>query len=194
MLNDIQRAFQNGIDVLAQFIGNQDHIQKVSQVATQLAQQIQAGAQILICGNGGSLCDAMHFAEEFSGKYRKERKPLPVLALADPAHITCVGNDYGFDQIFSRGVDAYGRKGDVLIVLSTSGQSENIVKAVQMAQSKGLLTVALLGKTGGKLKGVCDYEWIVPGLTSDRIQEIHMMILHILIEGIERVLFPELYL
>ena len=147
----------------------------------------------MICGNGGSNCDALHFAEEFTGRFRKERRPLPAIAISDSSHITCVGNDYGFDYIFSKGVEAYGKAGDMFIGISTSGNSGNVIKAVEAAKNMGIKTVALLGKDGGKLKGMCDYEFIIPGETSDRIQEIHMMILHIIIEGVERIMFPENY-
>ncbi|HPI26644.1 MAG TPA: D-sedoheptulose 7-phosphate isomerase, partial [Candidatus Cloacimonadota bacterium] len=145
--------------------------------------------QVIIFGNGGSMCDAMHFAEELTGRFRQDRPPLPAIAISDPSHITCVGNDYGFDEIFARGVQAYGKPGDVAIGISTSGNSENILRALDRAISMGLKTVALLGKDGGKLKGLCDMELIIPGETSDRIQEVHMAILHILIEKIERDLF-----
>jgi D-sedoheptulose 7-phosphate isomerase len=135
------------------------------------------------------MCDAMHFAEELTGRFRQDRPPLPAIAISDPSHITCVGNDYGFDEIFARGVQAYGKPNDVAIGISTSGNSENILRALDRAISMGLKTVALLGKDGGKLKGLCDLELIIPGETSDRIQEVHMAILHILIEKIERDLF-----
>ena len=118
---------------------------------------------------------------------------MPAIAISDSSHITCVGNDYGFDYIFSKGVEAYGKEGDMFIGISTSGNSGNVIKAVEKAKELGMKTVALLGKDGGKLKGMCDYEFIIPGETSDRIQEIHMMILHIIIEGVERIMFPENY-
>jgi D-sedoheptulose 7-phosphate isomerase len=151
------------------------------------------GGKVLIAGNGGSNCDALHFAEEFTGRFRGNRRALPAIAISDSSHITCVGNDYGFDYVFSRGVEAYGKEGDLFIGISTSGNSPNIIKAVEAAKEMGMKTVALLGKDGGKLKGMCDYEFIIPGVTSDRIQEIHMMILHIIIEGVERIMFPENY-
>lgn len=147
----------------------------------------------LIAGNGGSNCDAMHFAEEFTGRFRKDRKALPSISISDSSHITCVGNDYGFDFIFAKGVEAFGQEGDFFFGISTSGNSKNIIEAVKSAKERNLKTVALLGKDGGKLKGACDYEFIIPGETSDRIQEVHMMILHIIIEGVERILFPENY-
>lgn len=148
------------------------------------------GNKVLVAGNGGSLADAMHFAEELTGFFRKKRKALPAIALADPAHISCVGNDAGFDQIFSRGVEAYGQKGDIFIGLTTSGNSMNLIKAFEAASQLGLHTVAFLGKTGGQLRGAADLEWIVDGFPfSDRIQEAHMAAIHIVIESVEALLF-----
>ena len=135
----------------------------------------------------------MHFAEEFTGRFRNDRKALPSISISDSSHITCVGNDYGFDFIFAKGVEAFGQEGDFFFGISTSGNSKNIIEAVKSAKERNLKTVALLGKDGGKLKKICDYEFIIPGETSDRIQEVHMMILHIIIEGVERILFPENY-
>lgn len=146
--------------------------------------------KLLVCGNGGSLCDAMHVAEEFTGQFRTKRKALPAIALSDPSHITCVSNDMGFDQIFSRGIEAFGQQGDVLLILSTSGNSSNVVNAWSMAKDKGLFVVSLLGKGGGQLKGKSDLELIVDGFKySDRIQEIHMTLMHIVIEACENRLF-----
>jgi D-sedoheptulose 7-phosphate isomerase len=150
----------------------------------------RAGGKVLICGNGGSMCDAMHFAEELTGRFRRDRPALPAIALADPAHLTCVGNDYGFEQVFSRAVEAYGRPGDVLIVLSTSGNSPNIVRALETAKARGVMTIALLGRGGGRCRGLAEREVIVPAETSERIQELHMVILHELVAEVERIMFP----
>ncbi len=153
----------------------------------------EKGGKILIAGNGGSLCDATHFAEELTGQFRKKRKALPALALSDPGHITCVGNDLGFDEVFSRGVEAFGRPEDILILLTTSGNSQNILNAALCAKEMGLKTIAFNGKTGGKLRGLCDLEWIVSGFEySDRIQEAHMAAIHIIIEMVEKRLFKAL--
>jgi len=168
-------------------------VERIGIVAEALVECFESGGKALICGNGGSSADAMHFAEELTGRFRKERPALPALACTDPGHITCAANDYGFENVFSRWVEAHGRRGDVLIVLSTSGNSENIARAVSAGQHAGCRTVALLGKGGGKLAGTCDFEWIAPGDESDRIQEIHMLILHTLIEGVERMMYPENY-
>ena len=159
-------------------------------VARSMAACFQKKGKIIIAGNGGSLCDATHFAEELTGFFRKFRRALPAIALSDAGHITCVGNDLGFDQVFARGVEAYGISGDIFIGLTTSGNSPNIVNAFTSAKSNGLTTVAFLGKDGGKLKGVADHELIISGMsTSDRIQEAHMAAIHIIIELVEKQLF-----
>jgi len=149
--------------------------------------------KVLICGNGGSSTDAMHFAEEFTGRFRKDRRALPVIALTDPSHLTCVANDYGYDAVFSRAVEAFGNKGDLLIAISTSGNSANILKAVKKAAAQDMGVFCLSGKTGGKLKKITDNILIFPGKETDRIQELHGAVLHIVIEMVERVLFPENY-
>ena len=145
---------------------------------------------MLACGNGGSMCDAMHFAEELSARFREERPALAAQAISDPAHLTCVGNDEGFERVFARGVEAWGRPGDTLVVFSTSGNSPNVIAAVETARSMGLDTVGLLGRDGGTLKSTCATSIVVPGKTSDRIQEVHITIVHLLIELIEKRLFP----
>ncbi len=179
--------------LLEDFIKKEEKEQMTEKVATALARIFENNKKVLICGNGGSNCDSLHFAEEFTGRFRGNRRALPAISISDSSHITCVGNDFGFDEIFARGVEAYGQKGDLFIGLSTSGNSANIIKAVEKAKKLEMTTCVLLGKDGGKLKGLCDYEFIIPGETSDRIQEIHMMILHIIIEGVERIMFPEQY-
>lgn len=189
LINSYKTEFQ----LLKDFIEKEEKEQVTEKIAKDLAEIFTKGNKVLICGNGGSNCDALHFAEEFTGRFRKERRALPAIAISESSHITCVGNDYGFDYIFSKGVEAYGKEGDMFIGISTSGNSGNVIKAVELAKSMGMKTVGLLGKDGGKLKGMCDYEFIIPGETSDRIQEIHMMILHIIIEGVERIMFPENY-
>lgn len=151
-----------------------------------MAEALRNGNKLLAVGNGGSCCDAMHFCEELTGRFRDERAPLAAIACTDPGHLTCVANDYGYDEVFSRWVRVLGRPGDVIVLLSTSGNSTNIIRASEAAVDVGITRVSLLGKSGGALAGTCEHEWIVPGETADRIQEIHMLILHTLIEGIER--------
>ena len=190
---NLLESYKIELALLENFIKEEEGRRETEKVAKELADVFTKGNKVLICGNGGSNCDALHFAEEFTGRFRGDRKALPAIAISDSSHITCVGNDYGFDYIFSRGVEAYGKEGDMFFGISTSGNSPNVIKAVEAAKKLGMKTCVLLGKDGGKLKGICDYEFIIPGKTSDRIQEIHMMILHIIIEGVERIMFPENY-
>ena len=151
-----------------------------------LTDAYRQGGKAMIAGNGGSMADALHFAEELTGRFRKERRPLPAMALGESTHLTCVANDYGFDHVFSRMVEAFGAPDDVLILLSTSGNSKNLVLAAEAARTKGARVVGLLGRGGGALAPVCDLVVMAPGETSDRIQEIHMLVLHIVIEALER--------
>ena len=191
---NIRNSYLTAFETVKAFVENEENIEKTEKIAQELALAYKNGKKSLIAGNGGSNCDAMHFAEEFTGRFRKDRRALPSISISDSSHITCVGNDYGFDFVFAKGVEAFGQEGDFFFGISTSGNSKNIIEAVKSAKERNLKTVALLGKDGGKLKGVCDYEFIIPGKTSDRVQEIHMMILHIIIEGVERIMFPENYI
>ncbi len=193
MLNTLKESYQQAAQLIVDFAANDDEMNKTVAASELIAAALNNGGKILSAGNGGSLCDAMHFAEEFTGRFRNNRRALPVIALADSTHITCVGNDFGFDEIFSRGVEAFGRDGDIFVGLSTSGNSANIIKAVEKARANNMKVILLLGKDGGKLAGQADIEFIVPGKTSDRIQEVHMTVLHIIIEGAERILFPDNY-
>ncbi|MDQ8020746.1 MAG: D-sedoheptulose 7-phosphate isomerase [Moraxellaceae bacterium] len=151
-----------------------------------LVECLKAGGKIISCGNGGSHCDAMHFAEELSGRYRDNRPALAALCVSDPSHITCVGNDYGFEFIFSRQVEALGRPGDVLFAISTSGNSGNILAAIRAAQARGMKVIVFTGKDGGKMRGLGDAEIVVPHFGyADRIQEIHIKLIHALIDHVE---------
>ncbi|MBX2987307.1 MAG: D-sedoheptulose 7-phosphate isomerase [Bdellovibrionaceae bacterium] len=179
--------------VLAEFVGREENLKKCEQFTNLLLETFRRGGNVFSCGNGGSHCDAMHFAEEWTGRYRKNRPPLGALALGDPSHVTCVSNDYGFEEIFARQLEGLGRKGDLVVGLSTSGNSKNVIKAFEVARKKGITTVGLLGRDGGAMKDLCDLALIVPGGSSDRIQEIHIKIVHIVIESVERQLFPENY-
>ena len=173
--------------VLSDFLSNQDNLQHIEDAATLLANSFKQDGKVLACGNGGSHCDAMHFAEELTGRYRENRPSYPAIAISDVSHISCVGNDYGFDAIFSRYLEGVGRKGDVLFCLSTSGNSVNILNAIATAKSKGMKVIALTGKDGGKMAGLADIEVRVPHFGfADRIQEVHIKIIHILIYLIEK--------
>ncbi len=155
-----------------------------------LADCFQNGNKVIVAGNGGSLCDASHFAEELTGIFRKTRRALPAIALSESGHLTCVGNDLGFEWVFARGVQAYGKKGDIFVGLTTSGNSLNIIRAFEEAKRQQLYTIAFLGKGGGQLKEFADLELLIDGFsTSDRIQEVHMVAIHLLIEQIEEILF-----
>lgn len=180
-------------ECLNSFLSAPKNLELCTQFSSMLVETMKNGGNLFTCGNGGSHCDAMHFAEELTGKYRKDRKPLGALALGDQSHVTCVSNDYGFEHIFARQVSGLGRKGDMLVGLSTSGNSPNVINAFKAAKEKGIRTVALLGRDGGKLKPMADLAIVVPGETSDRIQELHIKLIHIVIEVLEREIFPENY-
>ena len=186
-------AASETIRLMVDLCGNESMLAEIEKIAELITDALERGGKVLICGNGGSGSDASHFAEEFTGRFRKDRRALAAIALMDPAHITCVANDFGYNSIFSRSVEALGKKGDVLIALSTSGNSVNVKEAILKAKKIELITIALLGRDGGLTKGLSDHEILVRGQSSDRIQEVHMFILHILTELVERRLFPELY-
>ncbi len=192
-LGNIIDSFKEAHNLLGDFISEEKNLKTVKDVIMTIVKAFDSGKKVLICGNGGSMTDAMHFAEELTGRFRSDRRALPAIALSDPSFITCAANDFGFEEIFARGIEAYGRSGDVFIGLSTSGNSPNIIKAFEKAKLLGMNTVLLIGKDGGELKGKAGNEIIVKGKTSDRIQEIQMLVLHIIVEGIEKVKFPELY-
>lgn len=189
----INQALTDAVNILQVVQSSPETADFIQKASLMISESFKQGGKLLLCGNGGSACDAMHIAEEFSGKYRDIRKALPALSFTDPGFITCVGNDFGFDKTFSRGVEAFGKQGDILWVLSSSGQSKNILEALKQAQLSKLKTISCLGKDGGQSKGLADLEYIIPGKTTDRIQEIHMLLAHCVIEGVERILFPENY-
>jgi D-sedoheptulose 7-phosphate isomerase len=187
---DVIRGSAHACAELMSFVSSPEAIDFMSRSAEMLSSAFANGKKVLIAGNGGSLCDAAHFAEELTGCFRKRRRALPALVLSEMGHITCVGNDFGFDAVFSRGVEAFGTPGDVFIGLSTSGNSANIIAAISEAKRLSLSTICLLGKGGGSLAKEADLELIVPNaVTSDRIQEVHMACLHIIIEGVEQKMF-----
>ena len=183
----IKSELLEAADVLNKFLSDESNIAQVEAAAKMIADSFKQGGKVLSCGNGGSHCDAMHFAEELTGRYRENRPGFPGIAISDPSHLSCVSNDFGYDHVFSRYVEAVGAKGDVLFGLSTSGNSGNILKAIEAAQAKGMKTIALTGKDGGKMAGLADIEIRVPHFGyADRIQEIHIKIIHIVIQLIEK--------
>ena len=194
---DIQCSIRNSLidaqNTLNDFINNTDNITVISEVASLLQEVFTQNRKVFTCGNGGSMCDAIHFAEECTGRFRHNRRPLPVIALSDVAHITCTANDYDFADIFVRPILALGNPDDLLIAISTSGNSENVVRAAAAAKSRQMYVFGLIGQDGGQLKPHCDKYIIAPGHTADRTQEIHIKVLHILIEHVERLMFPENY-
>lgn len=182
----ILHSLKEAQTVLDRFINNPQHISAIEKASEMMVQSILGGRKIIACGNGGSMGDAMHFAEELSGRFREERRALPAVSISDPSHITCVGNDYGFDHVFSRYIEALGNEGDVLLAISTSGNSANVLNAVHAAHHKGMKVISLTGKTGGTLRTASDVNVNVDHLLySDRIQEIHIKVIHIIIELIE---------
>lgn len=185
-MNTIQKHFEEAQKVLASFIADEKNIQQIEKAAALMTNAIKQGGKIISCGNGGSMCDAMHFAEELSGRYRNDRASIAAISISDPSHISCVANDYGYEFVFSRFVEGIGKSGDVLLGISTSGNSKNIIKAVQAAKAKGMHTICLTGKDGGELANICDVEIRAPHSEyADRAQEIHIKVIHSLIDYIE---------
>ena len=189
-LKEIVRDQMNeAADVLSRFSQDEAQLEAVAQAAELLAARFKAGGKVLACGNGGSHCDAMHFAEELTGRFRDDRRGLPAIAISDPSHLSCVANDFGYEYVFSRYVEAVGRQGDVLFGLSTSGNSETIVKAVEAARAQNMNVILLTGKDGGKLVGLADVEIRVPHFGyADRIQEIHIKVIHSIILMVEKLM------
>jgi D-sedoheptulose 7-phosphate isomerase len=183
----IRSNLLEAVEVLNEFVSHEENIQAIDSAASILIEALRQGNKIISCGNGGSMTDAMHFAEELSGVFREKRPALAAISISDPSHITCVANDYDFESVFSRFVEGLGQSGDVLVAISTSGNSMNVIKAVEAARVKGMKVVGITGKTGGLLAGMVDQEIRVTGRRhSDRIQEVHIKILHILVLLIEQ--------
>ena len=187
MINqEIRNNFIEARQLLDNFMADEQNWLAIEKAGQLLVSAFKEGNKAISCGNGGSMSDAMHFAEELSGKFRSERRALPAIAISDPAHLTCVANDYGFNSVFSRYVEAVGQEGDVLLAISTSGNSPNILAATRLAKEKNMKVIALTGKDGGQLASECDVEIRVPHFGySDRIQEIHIKVIHSLIHYIE---------
>ena len=194
MRDTISAALGESASALANLRGNGPAQVAIADAGQLLVAAFQSRNRTLSCGNGGSMCDAMHFAEELSGRFRRDRPALPASAISDPGHITCTGNDYGFDQVFARYLEAHGRPDDVLLAISTSGESRNIVLAAVRARALGMKIIALTGKAGSKLGDAADVEICTPGgAYADRVQELHIKVIHILIELVERAMFPANY-
>lgn len=182
----ISQQFEEAKQVLTDF-STQENFAKIAKAIELMSTALQNGHKIVSCGNGGSMCDAMHFAEELSGRFRADRKALAALSISDPSHLSCVANDYGYDFVFSRFIEGLGAAGDVLLGISTSGNSKNVIKAVEAAKEKGMLTIVLTGKDGGQLATLADLEIRAPqSQFADRAQEIHIKVIHSLILGIEQ--------
>ncbi len=193
-IDPIQHSFDEAAAVLGAFMQSSDGLANVRRFVDAAFDTLQRGGLLMACGNGGSMCDAMHFAEEWTGRFRGDRRALAAVAFADPSQLTCIANDFGFDEVFARQVDALGHSGDLLVAISTSGNSPNVLKAVAAAKARKITVVGLLGKGGGKLLKEVDIPIVVPlAETSDRIQEVHIKVLHIAIEAVERKLFPANY-
>ncbi|BBU97335.1 MULTISPECIES: D-sedoheptulose 7-phosphate isomerase [Providencia] len=188
MYQDLIRGeLTEAAETLSNFLSDDANINAIQQAAVLLADSFKAGGKVLSCGNGGSHCDAMHFAEELTGRYRENRPGYPAIAISDVSHLSCVSNDFGYEYVFSRFIEAVGMKGDVLLGISTSGNSGNIIKAIAAAREKGMKVITLTGKDGGKMAGTADIEIRVPHFGyADRIQEIHIKVIHILIQLIEK--------
>ncbi|MBS1547020.1 MAG: D-sedoheptulose 7-phosphate isomerase [Bacteroidetes bacterium] len=188
----ISAHFEEAAAVLERFRADQRNIDSVLDAGELMVTALKAGGKVISCGNGGSMCDAMHFAEELTGKFRDDRPPIAAVSISDPSHISCVGNDHGFEQVFARFVQAHGKPGDVLLAISTSGNSPNVLRAAEAAKRQGVQVVCLTGKDGGKLAALCDVEVRVPhGGYADRVQEVHIKVIHALIDHIERALTGE---
>lgn len=186
---DILKDLEESRNTVDNYLRQAGTAEQIEQSILMMAQSMKNGGKVISAGNGGSMCDAMHFAEELTGRYRGNRPSLPAIAICDPSHITCVGNDYGFDFIFSRFVQGVGAKGDIFLGISTSGNSKNIIEACKVCKEKEMKSICLLGKDGGQLKDLCDVPLIVPhDGYADRIQEVHTAIIHIFIRGLESVL------
>ena len=184
-IEQIADQFSEANEILQKFNNSENH-KKIADAAAIMASSVKNGGKIISCGNGGSMCDAMHFAEELTGRFRNDRGSIPAISISDPSHISCVGNDYGFEFIFSRFIEGMGSEGDVLLAISTSGNSVNVVNAISAARKKGMKVIGLTGKDGGKMADLCDVEIRAPhSAYADRAQEIHIKVIHSLILSIE---------
>jgi len=182
--------FQEAENILKDFTANAQNIKAIEEAGELLCEAFKGKKKVISCGNGGSMCDAMHFAEELSGRFRENRPPLAAVSISDPSHLSCVGNDYGYSEVFSRFVEGMGKQGDVLLAISTSGNSENVLKAIREAKNQKMHVIGLTGKDGGKMADLCDVEIRAPYSDyADRAQEIHIKVIHSLIHYVESCMF-----
>ncbi len=194
MTEHIKSSLKEAQTALEGLLANEKTLARIESAAEILIKTFQKGGRVFSCGNGGSMCDAMHFAEELTGRYRKNRKGYPAVAISDPGHLTCVANDYGYEYVFSRYLESHGNKGDCLMALSTSGKSPNVLQAAKTGRAMGIKVIALTGKAGSEMENCSDVCICTPGgQFADRVQELHIKVLHILIELVERHFHPENY-
>jgi D-sedoheptulose 7-phosphate isomerase len=194
MIHHIESSLQEAQLALTNLLNNKPAMQDVARAAETIIQSFEKKGRVFSCGNGGSMCDAMHFAEELTGRYRLDRPALPATAISDASHMSCVGNDLGYEQVFSRYLEAHGRAGDCLLAITTSGTSKNVLRAVNAARAQGMQVIALTGRRSPELEALSDVYVCTPGGPfADRVQELHIKVLHILIELIERHFFPQNY-
>lgn len=182
----IRKNFLEAYQVLQNFLSDDDNINRVARAGEAMVTALKHGKKIISCGNGGSMCDAMHFAEELTGRFKDNRQPIAAVSISDPSHISCVANDYGYEFVFSRYVQALGNEGDVLLAISTSGNSKNVLNAIEAAREKGMVVIGLTGKDGGQMAGLVDVEIRAPhSKYADRAQEIHIKVIHSLMDYME---------
>lgn len=187
MMKQIIDQFQEAAETLHLFNKDVENFKKIERAGMLLVESFKNEGKVLSCGNGGSMCDAMHFAEELTGRYRENRPAIGAIAIADASHLSCVSNDFGYEYIFSRYIEGIGRSGDVLLAISTSGNSQNVINAINAAKEKGMKVIGLTGKDGGKMAKLCDVEIRAPHSNyADRAQEIHIKVIHALIDYVER--------
>jgi len=193
-VDSVKSALAEAADSLSRLQSDSAMLERIAQAGALLADTFAAGGRAYSCGNGGSMCDAMHFAEELTGRFRDDRRGYAALAISDPGHLTCVGNDYGYERVFARFIEAHGRAGDILLAITTSGTSRNVVAAAQAAKDLGMKVIALTGRASTPITELADIALVTPGgRYADRVQELHIKVIHILIELVERRLAPENY-
>lgn len=190
----VRAALEEASRTLRAFVDDAENLRAIGRFVDAAADTLERGGLLMACGNGGSMCDAMHFAEEWTGRFRKNRRALAAVAFSDPSQLSCIANDFGYEEVFAREVEALGKPGDLLLAISTSGNSPNVLRAVRKAKELGITTVGLLGMGGGEIRAAVDIPIVVPNAaTSDRIQELHIKVIHVAIEAVERRLFPADY-